>query len=200
MTTNEECPICFYEFQFVPEGLEEPYLPHLTDCDHIFHYRCLLNWAHVNQTCPMCRYPTKLNVIRSTVYIHSENHFRRVELICCYDDPIGTVLQLVQEAVNIPKKHIKPVSVHLRQSGVTLEIIPIGKDLSKPVSRIMRRALRDIDNCYLSFRFELDSSMTRRVDKKPKKFEFTYRSVDNSPNFLEMKKDPVEDRDDCIIL
>jgi len=44
------CPVCPICYELAPSTR-----PYECSCDHLYHLRCLLAWAAVENTCPMCR-------------------------------------------------------------------------------------------------------------------------------------------------
>ena len=57
------CCICFDNIVFDK---------HITTCNHNFHKKCLSEWIHYNNTCPLCRMIIKqlkfINFITNTNY------------------------------------------------------------------------------------------------------------------------------------
>ncbi|KAE9597774.1 putative transcription factor C2H2 family [Lupinus albus] len=52
---EEDCPICLEEYD-----AENPKLT--TECDHHFHFACILEWTERSETCPICDKVMVLNI------------------------------------------------------------------------------------------------------------------------------------------
>lgn len=191
---QESCPICFYEFDFVPE-IGEPFLQYVTDCDHIFHYRCLLQWS---KDCPLCRGPLSItpNIIRSVIYIHTGMFYKRINLNLNISDPLTTIKHLMQEVTSIDEKHFKIISIHIRQFNRSMEQIPINND-QMILSKILEKY--NYEKFYISIRVDIKQPLRRIINTQPSRYEFIHESLNNSSNCMELKHDP-ETSSDCVVI
>jgi hypothetical protein len=65
---DDDCPVCLLPFQSNEPPLDDDdrptsdkitldhkYVPHRTQCGHIFHLKCIYAWTNDAKTCPFCR-------------------------------------------------------------------------------------------------------------------------------------------------
>lgn len=199
--TDSSCPICFYEFDEIQHGMNTPQLQIITPCDHIFHYRCLLQWG---KTCPICRNELDITkyILRSTVYIHSGCYYKRFELNISYYDTLYAILQMIQEVSEIPFQMLCVETVHLRHHGLTVQQI-IPDSIYDQMSKIMKMSYNDMKEFYISFRINIIDPLREEIDKNHKKYGFNRRSIDEfgkSTNILELRREHIAERDSCVLI
>jgi len=72
-TKIEECPICLDKIDYINIII--------TECLHIFCYKCLLTHLKHNDTCPLCRRYLQYQDILSQIIDNTEHHNIKVILI-----------------------------------------------------------------------------------------------------------------------